>query len=479
MADGTRILEKDVKAAVKQTAKKSKRRPYEPPRLTPLSIGAIGKHQVHDVAAIATLDTGHDVRALMAEYGSPLFTISEERLRQDFRDFKKTFTLKGIETTVAYSYKTNYLPAVINILHDEGAWAEIVSGMEYELARVLGVKGRHIVFNGPHKTPEELEAAIGQDVLINIDSFDELKKVIAVAEGMNATARVGIRINFKYGTQPWTKFGFNHDDGSSFKALEKIAACPALKLEALHNHCGTFQLDTRIYARAAKVLIANAKKARDLGLAPEIADFGGGFPSANTLKPAWQPETGNVTSDGNHADFAAAILKPILEAKDLFGGKPRVILEPGRAIVDCCMQLACSVITRKELADGQMALIVDAGVNLLPTAAWYDHDVQPVSNEHTGGGLLQPTRIFGPLCMQIDVVRESAMMPALDPGDPVVIGNVGAYCLSQSMQFIQTRPAVVLLGEDGVDVIRRKETWRDVFALDDVPERLRRPGHAL
>ena len=87
--------------------------------------------------------------------------------------------------------------------------------------------------------------------------------------------------------------------------------------------------------------------------------------------------------------------------------------------------------------------------------------------------------VYGPLCMQTDKLRTQALLPELEVGDPLAIGNVGAYCHSQSMQFINTRPATVLTGAHGTELIRRRETWRDVFALDWVPDRLRTEGYTL
>jgi len=78
--------------------------------------------------------------------------------------------------------------------------------------------------------------------------------------------------------------------------------------------------------------------------------------------------------------------------------------------------------------------------------------------------------------MQIDVVRERALLPPLSVGDPLLISNVGAYCQTQSMQFIHTRPATILLGPDGPEVIRQRETWRDFFCNDSIPARLRPPN---
>lgn len=453
---------------------------YQPPRLEPVAATAIGKHSVYDIAPASTVGAAYDVSEMLQEFGSPLFIVSEESLRETFRAFVDSFSANGIETRVAYSYKTNYVPALCNVLHQEGAWAEVVSGMEYALARALGVTPAKIVFNGPYKSREELEIALGEGALVNVDGFDEIALVTEVAKTLSRPARIGIRVNFRYGTEPWNKFGFNYENGDALRALQIIARESNFHLEAIHNHCGTFQLDPKIYESAANTLIKLGERARDLGLNPTIADFGGGFPSNNKLKPFFQPRDIANREEAHLAPYAESILNPLCKAKGVFGDKPTLILEPGRAIVDAAVQLACTVVATKEIPGRQAAVVIDAGVNLLPTAYWYNHGIEPATQaDESTTGLLRPVSIFGPLCMQIDVVRDDVLLPPLEVGSPLLISNVGAYCLSQSMQFIQPRPAVVLLGPDKPEVIRRRETWQDVFALDLVPDRLRQPGHAF
>ncbi|NOZ01483.1 MAG: diaminopimelate decarboxylase, partial [Deltaproteobacteria bacterium] len=121
----------------------------------------------------------------------------------------------------------------------------------------------------------------------------------------------------------------------------------------------------------------------------------------------------------------------------------------------------------KRLPDGRKALVVDAGVNTLFTAFWYKHDVIPAQEF---AGTPEPTVIFGPLCMNIDVVRDHLMFPPLDTGDRLVIRSVGAYNVTQWMQFITTRPAVVLISTQGeVGVIRRPESLDTMLAQEEVP----------
>ncbi|MFQ5775936.1 MAG: hypothetical protein ACE5GS_15555, partial [Kiloniellaceae bacterium] len=412
-------------------------RPYEPPRITRLPFVASTKHLPREISAAADLDDEIDAAALVRRFGSPLFVISERRLRHDFRAFLQAFADPHLETRIAYSVKTNYLPAVCSILKEEGAWAEVVSGMEYELARALGFPGRQIIFNGPHKTRDELERALAGGAIVNIDNFDELSLVEEIATGLPRPARLGIRISFRFGALGWTKFGFDDDNKDSQRALERIAGNRRLRLELLHSHCGTFLLVEGIYAKAAERLIRLAKRARDLGLAPSMIDLGGGFPSGNDLRPEYDFPGGSSRSGNFWAPYAAEIRDRLHKARDLFGGRPRLVLEPGRAVVDAAVQLLCTVVAKKAIEGRTPAIIVDAGVNLVPTACYYNHGVNRAASgngvQHGRHGAID---IYGPLCMQTDRLRDQALLPPLEVGDILAISHVGAYCHTQSMQFI-------------------------------------------
>lgn len=455
----------------------TKKIPYSPPKLERHEVTVVGKHQTFDISASIDFDEPHDVAALMAEFGSPLFVTSEQVLRAQYRSFVNTFTAAGIDTKIAYSYKTNYLPAICAVLHEEGAMAEVVSGMEYDLARSLGVKGKNIVFNGPFKTAKELKQAIRHGALINIDSFDELKMVSEIAAKLKKKARIGIRVNFQFGNNSWTKFGLNIENGDSHRALKIIAADKNLIFEAFHNHSGTFHVNPKVYGRAATLLINEVKKARKLGLAPTTLDFGGGYPSENRLKPIYDAPDGKPLVGNFLTEFAEVILNKVLKNLDLFEGRPIVIFEPGRAVVDSCMRLFSSVVSSKDIPGKGRAVVIDAGVNILPIVCWYDFELEVSFNgKKRHSGKAQPTTVYGPLCMQIDVIRDNIPLPPLDIGSTISISNVGAYCVSQSMQFIQPRPAIVMLGKDGPNLIRRAETWRDMFSLDQIPKHLQNPN---
>ena len=205
---------------------------------------------------------------------------------------------------------------------------------------------------------------------------------------------------------------------------------------------------------------------------------GGGFPSSNRLKPFYDVPGGTEFSSEMLAPFGEAILGRLGREKGLFGNDPTLVLEPGRALVDAAAVLLSTVVAKKYIPDHGTGIVLDAGVNLVPTAYWYDHRVETRGsvNMRQRQCSQESVKIFGLLCMQIDVIGEQTQLRSFEVGDAAVISNVGAYCHTMSMQFIQTRPATILLGGDGPEVIQRRETWRDVFLRDKLPNRLRRNG---
>lgn len=186
----------------------------------------------------------------------------------------------------AWSYKTNYLSAVCNIFHQEGSWAEVVSGFEYQKALNNGVDGKKIIFNGPDKTYDDLKMAIQHDSLIHIDHLDELYTIIELAEEMKTKPKVAIRVNMDTGIYPmWDRFGFNYENGQAWDALNKIMRSGNLELLGLHAHIGTFMLSANAYSVAAFKLAELAIGIqRKYGHEIKYIDMGGGFASKKHIK---------------------------------------------------------------------------------------------------------------------------------------------------------------------------------------------------
>jgi len=444
---------------------------YERPIIRKLESGMPNKFGSRTESLPITHIDGVAIKELMDDYGSPLFVISEKTIRETYQAAKKAFTTRYPKVQFAWSYKTNYLSAVCNVYHQEGSWAEVVSGFEYEKALRNGVSGKKIIFNGPDKTEADLRKAITNDSLIHIDHLDELYTIIELADDMKLKPRVAIRVNMDTGIYPmWDRFGFNYENGQAWDALNKIMRSGKMELVGLHTHIGTFMLTAQAYATAAFKLADLA-----LGIQKKYnhkikyIDMGGGFASKNTLKGSYLP--GSDTSP-SFDDYAEAITSALINADFEPGNLPLLILETGRALIDDAGSLLGSVVSNKRLSDGRRNTIVDVGVNILFTSFWYEHKVTP-AQEFTQ--YAEDTVLYGPLCMNIDVIRESVSLPLMNKGDHFLIHSVGAYNMTQWMQFITLRPKVVMIGMDGKPhIIRDNETIENITSLEKMPEHLKK-----
>jgi diaminopimelate decarboxylase len=442
---------------------------YERPTLRKMNTGLMNKFGTKTENEPVTHIESVSVKGMLKDYGSPLFVISEKQIRRNFQNASRIFKTRYPKVQFAWSYKTNYLDAVCQIFHQEGSWAEVVSGFEYNKAIKNGVPGNKIIFNGPDKSDEQLITAARNNSLIHIDHYDELYSLIRLSEEHQLKPRVAIRINMDTGIYPkWDRFGFNFENGQAWNALTRIINSSNLDLVGLHCHIGTFMLSPSAYATAARNLCELTWSVKErYGKTLQYIDLGGGFPSTNTLKGAYLPGTDTVPSIDQFAD---AITDVILGYGFTQEELPLLILETGRALVDDAGYLLGTVLATKRLSDGRRATILDFGLNSLFTSLWYEHKVSPAQPL---GHQTEEMVLFGPLCMNIDVVRESIVMPLLEKGNQLVVHQVGAYNMTQWMQFITLRPNVVLIDKDNkTHVIRKAETMEYIDSMENVPEHL-------
>jgi diaminopimelate decarboxylase len=276
---------------------------------------------------------------------------------------------------------------------------------------------------------------------------------------------VGMRVSQSELPVPtWDRFGFHLESGRALEAARRIVRGERLTLHTLHGHIGTFIPNPEAYRLAALALARFARLLEsELGIKITTIDLGGGFASHNTLQAQYLP---GEEATPALAEYVEAIAGGLEEGMD--GAEPpRLVLETGRALVDDAGVLISTVVGNKRLVDKRRAVILDAGVNILPTAWWYRHEIHPAQEIF---GTAEPTVFFGPLCMAIDVVRDRIMFPPLRVGDRVVIRHVGAYNVTQWMQFITERPNVVMVSPKGQHAcIRKAETLETLLVQEQMP----------
>lgn len=442
---------------------------YEKPVITKLHSSAMNKfgtNSFYSQKVRQSID-GVTIADLCENFGSPLFVYSERTIRRKYRQLESAFATRYPHVTMGWSYKTNYLKAICAVMHSEGAYAEIVSRMEYDKAKALGIPGDRIIFNGPHKPIEVLEEAIKNRVRINVDHWDEIEDLEKIAEKLDRPVTFGIRINLDAGIYPqWSRFGFNLESGQAMDAVRRITQNPKLQLDGVHCHIGTYILEPGAYARQVEKMVAFGYEVEDrYGFRMDYIDIGGGMPSRCKLKGTYLPPDVTVPSVDEYAEEVCDALHRSLRPNH----KPELILENGRALIDDAGYLVTSVVAAKRLPDSTRAYVVDAGINLLFTSFWYKYNIE-IDGEVSG--LNEPAVIYGPMCMNIDVLDEGIQLPPLSRGNRLILSPVGAYNNTQWLQFIEYRPNVVMISEDGIpEIIRQSEDLSDIERRDQMPDR--------
>ena len=282
------------------------------PTITALHSGTINKFGAMRHEQWRDNIDGVLVKDLLEKFGSPLFVLSEKRLRENARRLQRSFKARYPHVLFGWSYKNNYLGAVCNVFHQEGACDEVVSDFEYQRARSLGVPGHCILFNGPHKSREILEQAVKEGEHIHIDHLDELYLLEDVAHEAGKDVPVTIRLNFDTGyTEPWSRFGFNVESGQAMDVAWRISSSQSLKLTGLHSHIGTFITGPEAYRTQVRIMCDFMQAVEErTGCKIEYLDIGGGFASLNSLQGTYLPPEQVVPSIEQYAE---AVCDTLLE----------------------------------------------------------------------------------------------------------------------------------------------------------------------
>jgi len=406
---------------------------------------------------------------LAKNYGTPLYVISENRIRQNFHSFHGALTRLYEKILVCPAYKANSHLAVARIYQNEGAGAEVVSGMELKMALASGVDPERIVFNGPGKSTGDLELAISLEIgLINVDSLAEIKRLQDVATRLGKKCNVGIRIN--PGVSPKThphlatasreqKFGIWI--GDSTKAYREASRNSVLNVVGVHCHVGSNISEPRIFHQMATRIFRLVDSLREkLGLNLTKIDLGGGlgFP--------YQLGSRRLSEE----QYASSVLAENLKVLKRLGS-PLLIFEPGRTLIaDSSMLLTrVAVLKRQGRIDWG---IVDAGMNAFLRPALYGAKHQVVAVR--GNPAKARYTLGGPCCESADVIARNVKLPKLSEGDLLAVLDVGAYGFTMASNYNgQPRPAVLLVTESQPHLIRRRESYEDLVAEESLPAHLR------
>lgn len=389
---------------------------------------------------------------LAAEYGDAFYVLDVGRFTQNYNELLAAFRAQYEKTEIAYSYKTNYIPALCRAVNALGGYAEVVSHMEFALARRIGVAYEKIVFNGPYKQPEAMRELMLSGGTVHLDSLRELELVQSIArENPDNQLRVGIRVNFPIGDGVVSRFGFDSLGEDFQAALQMIRSSKNINMIALHCHFASRALETwKPRAEGmCKILLEN-------GLRPERIDLGGGMFGRmdERLKAQF---AGEIPSYQAYAQAVGEVLHQYWNGSY----QPVLMLEPGSALVGDCMDLVAKVHGVKTVRGQTIATVLASTQNIQMGSKTPPVDVVSKSPGKPYDG--KPVRIVGYTCIEGDVLAKE-YPGQVTVGDYAVFRNVGSYSIVLKPPFILPNIPVLSLREDGTaEVIKRAENERDVF----------------
>lgn len=354
---------------------------------------------------------------------------------------------------IAYSFKTNYTPAVCNLIKNLGGYAEVVSDMEYELALKVGFNPECIVYNGPGKG-DMLEYCLLNKGMLNIDNLRELERVCNFAKlNIDKNFKVGIRVNFDIGNGLHSRFGLDVENGDFDYALTKIDEIDNLTIQGLHFHISRARgLDS--WKNRIVGLLELVKKYKLDNL--KYIDLGSGM--YGKLDPELQEQFGLTPTYVDYANVVAGEMSSFYENSI---NKPMLITEPGTTLVSKYFHVFMSVLDIKEIRNKYFALLDGSFHNVGEICGLKKVPMRITTSKNSTS--YNNVDFVGYTCLEQDVIY-SGYNGKLAIGDIVEICNVGGYSIVDKPPFIHPDIPIYMIKNNEITCIKKEQTLNDIFA---------------
>ena len=395
------------------------------------------------------------LKEISEEYGNAFYLLETEEFEQNFNDLSDAFKKYYPKFNIAYSYKTNYTPKLVQIIDRLGGYAEVVSDMEMQIALSSGVKHEKIIWNGPVKNPTKVEELLINGGTVNIDSIYEIGIIDDIAERHpDITLNVGVRCNYDVGDGVVSRFGFDVYGDEFEQALEFISNKKNLNLINLQAH---FAKRAPEYwkSRAEGMLAVYDRVVNKYGLKPERLDIGGGIYGNMPESLYKQLGIGKITFD----DYASLAAKAFADHFKNVEDAPYLFIEPGSALAGDCMRFVSRIETIKEVRGKAIATVIGSQKNISMSGINPPMEVVDGGNDRK---VYSDLDIVGYTCIEGDVLYKG-YNGEIGVGDYIVISNCGSYSLVMKPPFILPNFPVLHIDENKIEQIKRAESFEDLF----------------
>ncbi|KEQ26153.1 diaminopimelate decarboxylase [Paenibacillus tyrfis] len=420
---------------------------------------------------------GCDTVDLAERYGTPLYVMDEQLIRQRCREFVQAFRATGLRFQVAYASKAFCVMAMCRIVEEEGMSLDIVSDGELYTALEAGFPAERIHFHGNNKTPQELEMAVNAKIgCFVVDNFVEMHMLNAIAGEKRQKVNVLLRITpgvdahtheYISTGQTDSKFGFDLANGAAEQAVKEASELPNIELLGVHSHIGSQIFEVGGFRLAVDKVADFAVHIREqLGLTFPVINLGGGF--------------GIRYIDGDSPLPVAEYVNSIAEAiQTKFGQNgyplPEIWTEPGRSIVGDAGTTLYTIGTYKDIPGVRKYVAVDGGMTDNPRPALYEAQYEAMLANRACEANEEVVSIAGKCCESGDMLIWDVSLPQARTGDLLAVACTGAYNYAMSSNYNRIRrPAVVFVKDGEADIVVKRESFEHLLGNDVVPERMRK-----
>lgn len=390
------------------------------------------------------------VERIAAEVGTPFYLYSASTITRHFKVFTEAFS--GTDHIVCYSVKANSNLAVLRLLAQEGAGADIVSGGELFRTLKAGIPADKIVFSGVGKRADEIRYALDSGILMfNVESAEELHNIDKTARQMGKKAPVALRVNPDVDpkTHPYISTGMKKNKfgipvTEALAIYREASAMESVEIVGVDCHIGSQLTTSEPFGEAVRKLMALVEKLEGEGIPIRYVDVGGGL---------------GIVYDEESPPLPANYAETIVDA--LGREDKTLILEPGRVIVGNAGILVTRILYNKK-GSTKNFVIVDAAMNDLIRPSLYDayQEVVPIIRTDREEMVAD---VVGPICESTDFLARDHKLPVMSQGELLAVKSAGAYGFPMASQY-NSRPRVaeVMVQGDRFQVVRDRETHEDL-----------------
>lgn len=410
-----------------------------------------------------------DTVKLANEFGTPLYVMDEEMVRNNCRMFKENFVMDGIETEVTYASKAFLNLAMCKLIGEENLALDVVSGGELYTALKANLCPSKIYMHGNNKTKDELILAIKNGVgRIIVDNIQEINRIENLCEALGKKVDILLRVNpgieahtheYIQTSKNDSKFGISIFQNELYEAINLVQKSENICLKGFHCHIGSQIFEEKSFYSAASEMLEFLNKAKtDCGFITEELNLGGGF-------GVYYYEGDTPIELQSCLQMMLSIIKD--RCNELNINVPKIMIEPGRSIVANAGTTLYTVGGTKKTFGGKHFVFIDGGMTDNPRTALYDAQYEAVIANKLNYDNADTYTIAGKCCESGDVIIKNIELPTVEIDDIIAVFSTGAYNYTMSSNYNRLpKPAVVFVNKGQCKVVVKRETYEDILRND-------------